>query len=103
MARSSVPSKLYSILAAGRPVVASVDWGTEGARTLADAGAGIAVEPDDAEAFTKALARLLDDPGARTDLGRAGRHFVEGWASPAAVGAAYEALFDELSTTTARP
>jgi colanic acid biosynthesis glycosyl transferase WcaI len=103
LARSSVPSKLYSILAAGRPVVASVDRGTEVARTLDDAGAGLAVEPDDAEAFTKALARLLDDPDARIEMGRAGRHFVEGWASPAAVGAAYEALFDELTGATTRP
>ncbi len=29
-------------------------------------------------------------------MGRAGRAFVEGWASPAAVAARYEALFDEL-------
>ena len=40
LAWSSVPSKLYSILAAGRPVVASVDAGTEVARTIAQAGAG---------------------------------------------------------------
>ncbi|MCZ7631693.1 MAG: glycosyltransferase [Microthrixaceae bacterium] len=38
LARSSVPSKLYSILAAGRPVLASVDAGTEVARTLESAG-----------------------------------------------------------------
>ena len=37
LARSSVPSKLYSILAAGRPVVASVDEGTEVQRTLEQA------------------------------------------------------------------
>ena len=40
LARSSVPSKIYSILASGRPVVASVDAGTEVARTVEAAGAG---------------------------------------------------------------
>jgi colanic acid biosynthesis glycosyl transferase WcaI len=96
LAWASVPSKLYSILAAGRPVVASVDPGTEVARTIERAGAGLAVPPDDPEAFTKALRRLLDDPDEARAMGTSGRAFVEGWASPAAVAASYEALFDEL-------
>jgi colanic acid biosynthesis glycosyl transferase WcaI len=97
LAWSSVPSKLYSILAAGRPLVASVDEGTEVARTVERAGAGISVPPDDPAAFTAAVGRLLDDPQAAAQMGAAGRRFVEGWASPAAVAAAYESLFLELS------
>jgi colanic acid biosynthesis glycosyl transferase WcaI len=96
LARSSVPSKLYSILAAGRPVVASVDRGTEVARTIERAGAGLAVAPDQPEAFTKAISRLLQNTDEATAMGRSGRAFVEGWASPAAVAEAYEALFTEL-------
>ena len=96
LARSSVPSKLYTILAAGRPVVASVDPGTEVARTVESAEAGLAVPPDDPEAFTKALARLIQAPGEARRMGESGRRFVERWASPAAVAEAYEALFDEL-------
>jgi colanic acid biosynthesis glycosyl transferase WcaI len=97
LARSSVPSKLYTILASGRPVVASVDPGTEVARTVDGAGAGIAVAPDDPEAFTKALVRLIGDPDEAAAMGRRGRRFVERWASPAAVAASYEALFAELA------
>jgi colanic acid biosynthesis glycosyl transferase WcaI len=96
LARSSVPSKLYTILAAGRPVVASVDPGTEVARTVEAADAGIAVPPDDAEAFTKALVRLIEAPAEAARMGAAGRRFVERWASPAAVAAAYDDLFTEL-------
>jgi colanic acid biosynthesis glycosyl transferase WcaI len=96
LARSSVPSKTYSILAAGRPVVASVDEGTEVARVVEDAGAGLAVPPDDPDAFTAALAALIDDPARARAMGLAGRAFVERWASPAAVAERYEALFDEL-------
>jgi len=96
LAWSSVPSKLYSILAAGRPLVASVDRGTEVERTIERAGAGVAVAPDDAEAFTKAIRGVLDDPEGAEAMGRSGRTFVESWASPSAVGAAYEALFVEL-------
>lgn len=97
LARSSVPSKLYTILASGRPVVASVDPGTEVARTVEAAGAGIAVPPDDAERFTKALVSLIEAPEEARRMGEAGRRFVERWASPAAVAAAYEALFAELA------
>jgi colanic acid biosynthesis glycosyl transferase WcaI len=96
LARSSVPSKTYSILAAGRPVVASVDEGTEVARVVERAGAGLAVPPDDAEAFTKAIVALLEDADEARAMGRAGRAFVEAWASPAAVAEQYEALFNEL-------
>jgi len=97
LARSSVPSKLYSILAAGRPLVASVDEGTEVARTVEQAGAGTAVPPDDLDAFLAALQPLLDDPARRATMGASGRRFVESWASPAAVAAAYGELFAELS------
>lgn len=96
LARSSVPSKLYTILAAGRPVVASVDPGTEVARTVEAAGAGLAVAPEDPEAFSNAVKLLAHQPAEREAMGRAGRTFVESWASPAAVSASYEALFREL-------
>lgn len=98
LAWSSVPSKLYSILASARPVVASVDRGTEVARTVERAGAGIAVAPGDAESFTKAIRQLLDAPVEAREMGEAGRRFVESWASPAAVAASYESLFRRLCT-----
>ena len=99
LARSSVPSKTYSILAAGRPLLASVDEGSEVAGVVDRAGAGVAVPPEDPEAFTKALRRLLDSPAEMRRMGDAGRRFVEGWASPAAVAGAYEALFEELRSS----
>jgi colanic acid biosynthesis glycosyl transferase WcaI len=96
LARSSVPSKLYSILAAGRPVLASVDAGTEVATTIERALAGVSVPPEDPDAFCAALTDLLDDPARRTAMGESGRAFVEGWVSPAAVGASYETLFEQV-------
>lgn len=97
LARSSVPSKLYSILAAGRPVLASVDSGTEVATTVERAGAGRCVPPDDADAFCGALVSMLSNRPELERMGESGRHFVEGWVSPAAVGEAYEGLFAELT------
>ena len=63
---------------------------------LIGAGAGVAVPPDDADAFVSAVVSVLDDPDAAARMGAAGRRFVEGWASPAAVAEAYEGLFTEL-------
>jgi glycosyltransferase involved in cell wall biosynthesis len=56
----------------------------------------VAVPPDDPDAFTQAVATLLDDPSRARAMGDAGRAFVERWASPAAVAERYEALFEEL-------
>jgi colanic acid biosynthesis glycosyl transferase WcaI len=103
LAKASVPSKLYSILAAGRPVLASVDAGTEVATTVARAEAGVAVGPEDPDAFHAALVGLLDDPDGRRRMGASGRRFVEGWASPAAIAGRYEELFEELRDCRARP
>jgi len=102
LARASVPSKMYSILAAGRPIVASVDPGTEVATVVERAGAGLTVPPDDPEAFSKTIGRLVTDRDEAARMGAAGRAFVEQWASPAAVAAQYDQLFQELIETRAR-
>lgn len=96
LAWSSVPSKLYSILAAGRPIVASVDPGTEVERTIERAGAGLSVPPENPAAFRAALGELIDDRDRSDRMGASGRVFVERWASPAAVAESYENLFSEL-------
>lgn len=96
LGRVSVPSKTYSILAAGRPVLAAIDPGTEVPRMLAASGGGVAVPPDDLEAFCEALARLLADRAAAAAMGAAGREWVLGAASPPAVASAYEHLVRSL-------
>ena len=97
LAHSSVPSKLYSILASGRPVLASVDPGTEVARVLEQAQCGLAVAPEDPDGFAAAVGSLLDDPAGREAMGRRGRAFVETWMTPSAVAEAYGTLFAELA------
>jgi colanic acid biosynthesis glycosyl transferase WcaI len=88
----SVPSKTYSILASGRPILASIDAGTEVPRLLERSGAGVAVEPDRPDLFVAALDEMLGDPERLAARGAAGRAWVETAASPAAVARAYEQL-----------
>ena len=92
LGRVSVPSKTYSIMAAGRPVVASIDPGTAVPQILDMSGGGVAVAPDDAAAFTEAIRSMVAEPEWARRLGAAGRDWVERNASPAAVGAAYDEL-----------
>jgi len=85
----SVPSKTYSILAAGRPVVAAIDAGTEVTRILEQSGAGVSVAPDDPVAFTEALRAMVNSGSAATEAGARGRLWVESHVSPARVAHSY--------------
>ena len=96
LGRVSVPSKTYSIMAAGRPVVAAIDPDTAVPRILADSGAGVAVVPDDPAAFVAGLRRVLEDPDDARTMGSRGRAWVVREASPAAVGRAYDELLSSL-------
>jgi colanic acid biosynthesis glycosyl transferase WcaI len=96
LAKVSVPSKTYSILAAGRPVLAAIDEGTAIPRLLAESGAGVSIAPDDPDRFTAAVAELVADSHRLQTMGAAGRRWVEAAASPESVAATYEALIREL-------
>jgi colanic acid biosynthesis glycosyl transferase WcaI len=102
LAKVSVPSKTYSILAAGRPVLAAIDEGTAIPRLLADSGAGVSVAPDDPDRFTAAVAELVADEDRLRAMGAAGRRWVEAAASPESVAATYEALIAELQRRAGR-
>lgn len=96
LAWSSVPSKLYKILAVQRPVIASVDEGTEVGNVVVEAGAGHAVPPDNAAPLVESLRTLLGDPESAEAMGVAGRAWVEQWVGPQRAAERYEALFARL-------
>jgi colanic acid biosynthesis glycosyl transferase WcaI len=73
----SVPSKILSYLAAGKPTVASIAAENDAAATIKAAEAGIVVEPGDIAAFCGAVLDLAADPGQCLRLGRNGRLFAE--------------------------
>jgi glycosyltransferase involved in cell wall biosynthesis len=70
----TIPSKLQGYLAAGRPIIASMNG--EGARVVVAAGAGIACAAGDSEALAKAvLAMEAYSPQQRAQLGENGRRY----------------------------
>jgi colanic acid biosynthesis glycosyl transferase WcaI len=96
LGKVSVPSKTYSIMASGRAVIAAIDAGTEVTRLIEGAQCGVAVPPDDPEALTNALRKMLDNPADLRQLGERARGFVEQVASPASVARHYVAVIESL-------
>jgi glycosyltransferase involved in cell wall biosynthesis len=68
-----VPSKLYSVLAAGRPVLAVAAEESDVVRIVREARCGLAADPDDPIAVASALRTMRDNPRELTDMGQRAR------------------------------
>ena len=72
-----VPSKLLSIMAAGRPVIASLPVESDARQLLAEARTGICVPAGDPGALASAILQLYADPNMACEMGCSGRTYVE--------------------------
>jgi len=92
----TVPGKVQSYLAAGRPIVAMLDG--EGARIVEESGAGYAAPAGDAAALARAVGRLMDQPApARQAMGQAGRAYAMREFDRAALVSALERWLAEVA------
>jgi len=73
----AVPSKVFNIMAVGRPFVATALPGSPLWRMMEESGAFLCAPPNDAHALAEAVLRLVDDPALAAKLGACGRRFVE--------------------------
>ena len=70
----TLPAKVQSYLAAGRPVLGSIDG--EGARVIEDAGAGLAAPASDSHALAGIVRRMKNLPAAdRAEMGERGQRY----------------------------
>ncbi|HUK33332.1 MAG TPA: glycosyltransferase family 4 protein [Vicinamibacterales bacterium] len=90
-----VPSKLYGILAAGRPFVAAVDPSCEAAALATKHSCGVVAPPGDPDALVAAIARLYDDPAGARRMGENARQASWSYDRRVAVRA-YHTLFASL-------
>jgi len=87
---NSVPSKILGYMAAGRPVIASVDPESDTWAFVEEAGCGICVPPGNATALADAIRRLKRDADLAHHLGQNGREYLEKNLSRTAVTKLYE-------------
>ncbi len=91
-----VPSKLYGILAAGRPFVASVEPECEVADIARAHACGLVVEPGSVEQMADAIRALYDDRPRAAAMARRAREAALMFDRRRAV-AAYDEVFTELA------
>jgi colanic acid biosynthesis glycosyl transferase WcaI len=97
-----VPSKLYGILAAGRPYVAAVEEPSEVAAITKSYDCGLLVPPDDPEALAAAILRLHGDRALARRLGANARRAALDFDRPLQV-AKYSRLLQALVADAPRP
>ena len=93
----SLPSKLTSYLAAGRPIVAAVPAGGASAREIERSGAGLLVPAGEPESILAALTRLRCEPALAAELAAAGPSYAAIHLSAAAGLARAVAFVDEIA------
>ena len=70
-----VPSKLFEVLAAGRPIIGAVRG--EARHILERSGGALLIDPERGDQLAEAVDKLRHDPTLRADLSRRGRAFAE--------------------------
>jgi len=71
-----VPSKLYPLLAAGRPILVVSSPKTDAARIVVRARCGLVADPDDAEAVAEAVRGVLRAPGLLPEMSARAREIA---------------------------
>lgn len=102
-ARYSMPSKLYEIMASGRPLVASAEPDSDVRRLVDESGCGLGLEPGDPEALAEAVLRLRADPALRQALAASGRAHAERSYSRTRVADQYERLLASVALPRLAP
>jgi glycosyltransferase involved in cell wall biosynthesis len=88
--RGALPSKMFEAMAAGVPIVLSVEG--EAQRVVEGAGSGICVEPENPKALADAVRSLHEDPEGRRRMGERGRQCVSSFYNRDRIGREFERL-----------
>lgn len=74
----SVPSKLYGVMAAGKPVLGILEKGAEARLIIEEAECGISVSPGDYEAIENLIRKFIDmkESGQLEEMGAKGREYL---------------------------
>ena len=91
-----VPSRLYGILSAGRPVIAAAEDDSETARLVSEVGCGLVIEPGRPELLARTIRAAREGAYDLEAMGRRGREYVEREADRSVAMERYRKLVAEL-------
>jgi glycosyltransferase involved in cell wall biosynthesis len=97
-----VPSRLYGILAAGRPVIAAADADSETVRVVREAGCGVVVPPGKPLVLAETIRAAYEGQLPLDEWGVRGREYVEREADRSVAFARYRELLDEVVASSER-
>jgi colanic acid biosynthesis glycosyl transferase WcaI len=90
------PSKIYTIMAAGRPAIVIADSDSELSDVVRRAECGVVIEPEDRDQLGMTIRHLYEKREQLKRWGEAGRDYVTRQHSAAATAEAYDKLLKEL-------
>ncbi len=99
LSTASLPSKMYTYMAAGRPLVATLDRGESAWDLVQRAECGILVEPEQPADLAEAILTLYHDPALRQRLGAKARRYAETYCDRKVCTRAYEKMLREAART----
>ena len=91
-----VPSRLYGILSAARPVVVAADEEIETARIVAEVGCGLVIPPGRPELLARTIRAAREGAYDLAEMGERGRRYVEREADRSVAMARYRAVVADL-------
>ena len=94
---STVPSKILTAMAAGRPLVVAAEPDSDAGRLVVESEAGICVQPESREGMIEAIGKMRHDAALRERYGANGRACVCAHYSAPAVIARYHDLMGKLA------
>ncbi|WP_431206385.1 glycosyltransferase family 4 protein [Bradyrhizobium betae] len=97
----SIPSRLYNILAVGRPVVVTSEGNSEGALVLGEEAIGWVVPPENPAELARAIREAASDRQATTDKGARAAGIAEKYREDVAL-ARYRQVVSDVGAATRR-
>jgi len=97
----SIPSRLYNILAIGRPIVVASEANSEGALVLGEEAIGWVVSPENPAELVRAIREAADDRQTTMDKGIRAADIAEKYREDVAL-ARYRQVMNEVSQAVHR-
>jgi colanic acid biosynthesis glycosyl transferase WcaI len=94
----SLPSKLTSYLAAGRPVIAALSPASDAAQEIRDTGTGVVVPPDQPDALLNSISEVAADLQLQTRLSTAAQEYAKSTLTAEQALAGLESMVEAVVT-----